>query len=92
MKVKKYFATPMNETKLPQQYEEFVAELEYEIANLVRQKILSTHDENGDGLKFIADSDDLDIAIRDNLLVKSTGGGITNVESLLTEIDGQHLY
>ena len=81
-----------NEKKLPQQYEEFVTELEYEISNLVRQKILSTHDENGDGLKFIADGDDLDIAIRNNLLVAFDGGGFTNVEKLLTEIDGQHLY
>jgi len=95
MKVKKYFASPMNETKLPQQYEELVQELEYEISDLVRRKILAAHDENGDGLKFIADGDDLDIAIRDNLLIQHynpTNRGSTNVEKLLTEIDGQHLY
>ena len=38
-----------NEKKLPQQYEELVQELEYEISDLVRRKILAAHDENGDG-------------------------------------------
>ena len=73
-----------NKDKLPGQYEEFVSELEYEIANLVRQKILEAHDENGDGLKFIPDGNDLDYAINRNLY--------DNVETLLREIDGQHLY
>lgn len=84
-----------NETKLPQQYDEFRQELEYEISNLVRRKILANHDENGDGLKFIADSDELDMAISNNLLVQHynpTNRGRSNVEMLLTEIDGQHLY
>tara|TARA_R100001086_G_scaffold39781_1_gene17566 strand:- start:543 stop:803 length:261 start_codon:yes stop_codon:yes gene_type:complete len=84
-----------NEKKLPQQYEEFVTELEYEISNLVRQKILSTHDENGDGLKFMPDSNELDIAIRNNLIIQQynpTTRGNSNVENLLTAIDAQHLY
>lgn len=73
-----------NEDKLPGQYEEFVSDLEYEIANLVRQKILEAHDENGDGLKFIPDSNLLDYRIHKNL--------IYYVENLVRAADGQHLY
>ena len=84
-----------NEKKLPQQYDELRQELEYQISDLVRRKILAAHDEFGDGLKFIPDSDELDMAISENLLVQHynpTNRGRSNVEMLLTEIDGQHLY
>ena len=84
-----------NKDKLPGQYEEFISDLEYEIANLVRQKILEAHDENGDGLKFIPDGNDLDYAINRNLITQQynpTNKGNSNVENLLRAIDGQHLY
>ena len=81
-----------NEEMLPDQYQELVSDIEYEVSNLIRKMILNAHYDgsvNIIGLKFKADGNDIDHAITRFVL----RNGLNNaIEQVLDEVDDQNSY
>ena len=81
-----------NEEMVPDLLEELVQDIEYEVSNLIRKKILKAHADgkiNPVGLKFKADGNDYDIAIS-NYVLKN--GLNSSIEQVLQELDDQKSY
>ena len=73
-----------NENKFPTAFENLVQDIEHDINNLIRKKIIQCHNENSTGMKFNYKNNDLDIAINQYVL---KNGFNNSIEQVLTEID-----
>lgn len=76
--------TITNENKFPASFEELTQDIEHDIINLIRKKIIKSHNENTIGMKFNYKDNDLDIAINQYVL---RNGFNNSIEQVLNEID-----
>jgi hypothetical protein len=82
--------TITNQNKFECEYYELVNEIELAIADIIRDKIIKSHNENiAYGMKFNYKDNDLDIAINNHVF---KNGFNSNIENVLNEIDIQNQY
>jgi hypothetical protein len=82
--------TITNQNKFECEYYELVNEIECAIADIIREKIIKSHNKNiAYGMKFNYKDNDLDIAINNHVF---KNGFNSNIENVLNEIDIQDKY